>query len=491
MDFSTQLSSGKLEFSRDTVYLDTVFTNIGSSTYRLKVYNRENHAITIPSIRLGRGVGSGYRLNVDGKPGQFFENVDILAKDSIYIFIETTINYNAISDPLYVDELLFDAGINEQKVNLVTLVQNAHFLFPSKTNGVIETLVLDGQTTLLKGRYLTDNELTFTNQKPYVIYGYMAVGDAQNNPKTLTIQPGAKVYFHANSGLIVNPNSSLHINGILNVDGFPETEVILQGDRLEHSFKNIPGQWGTIWLRQGSVNNQIQYATIKNGNIGLLVDGYTNANTPVLNIQNTQIYNFSQFGIFARLSNILGKNLVFNNFGMGAFAGTQGGVYDFLHCTFANYWSGIRSFPTVYLNNFYTEDQVNYVAFHLNRANFTNCIVYGSNNIELKLEKVNAGNFNYLFTNNLIRFNDAGNNFTNNPLYNFTNTNHFVGNLFNLTPDFKNDFIKINKMWVGANSAGKTKALWDNATQLIPTDITGKPRPNPADLGAYQSVIFE
>lgn len=491
MDFSTERSQGNLTFSRDTVYLDTVFTNIGSSTYQLKVYNKENHAITIPSIRLGRGSNSGYRLNVDGKPGKSFENVDILAKDSIFIFIETTIDYNTISDPIYEEVILFDSGINEQKVNLVTLVQDAVFLFPNKTNGVIETLVLDGESTELQGRYLSDDELTFTNQKPYVIYGYMAVGDAQNNAKTLTIEAGTKVHFHANSGLIVNPNSSLHINGSLNMEDQPETEVIIQGDRLEPTFENTAGQWGVIWLRQGSVDNQIQYTTIKNGNLGLLVDGYTDANTPVIDIQNTQFYNFSQFGIFARLSNILGKNLVFNNFGMGAFAGTQGGIYDFVHCTFSNYWMGTRSFPTVYLNNFYTEDQINYVAFHLNKANFTNCIIYGSNNIEMKMEKVNAGNFNYLFTNNLIRFNDAGNNYSNNPIYNFNDTNHFVGNLFNLTPDFKNEFVRINKMWVGNNSAGKGKAVWENGSQLLPTDILGRPRPNPADLGAYNSVVFE
>ena len=36
-DFAFEPSSGGLEFSKDTVYLDTVFTNIGSSTYKLKI----------------------------------------------------------------------------------------------------------------------------------------------------------------------------------------------------------------------------------------------------------------------------------------------------------------------------------------------------------------------------------------------------------------------------------------------------------------------
>ena len=41
-----------LNFSKDTVYLDTIFTNIGSSTYNLKVYNNSQTNILIPKIKL-------------------------------------------------------------------------------------------------------------------------------------------------------------------------------------------------------------------------------------------------------------------------------------------------------------------------------------------------------------------------------------------------------------------------------------------------------
>jgi len=71
-DFSTIPSFGNLEFSKDTVFLDTIFTNIGSATYNLKVYNRGNKAITIPKISLENGNSSNYRLNVDGIPGKEF-----------------------------------------------------------------------------------------------------------------------------------------------------------------------------------------------------------------------------------------------------------------------------------------------------------------------------------------------------------------------------------------------------------------------------------
>src|SRR5690606_4744513 len=86
-DFEFSASSGGLTFSKDTVYLDTVFSNIGSSTYNLKVYNRSNENIVVPVVKLGLGDASHYRLNVDGMAGNIFENVEILAKDSLFIFV--------------------------------------------------------------------------------------------------------------------------------------------------------------------------------------------------------------------------------------------------------------------------------------------------------------------------------------------------------------------------------------------------------------------
>ena len=109
-DFDTISNYGSLTFSKDTVYLDTVFTNIGSSTYNLKVYNKSNKNIHIPTIKLGRGNNSKYRISVDGLTGKIFNDIPILAKDSIYIFIETTIDYDQVTNPIYTDSIVFDNG---------------------------------------------------------------------------------------------------------------------------------------------------------------------------------------------------------------------------------------------------------------------------------------------------------------------------------------------------------------------------------------------
>ncbi|MGY8911269.1 MAG: hypothetical protein ACKVIG_15630, partial [Flavobacteriales bacterium] len=237
-DFSTIPNFGSLEFSKDTVFLDTIFTNIGSATYNLKVYNRGNKAITIPKIALENGTSSNYRLNVDGIPGKEFKDIDILSKDSIFIFVETTIDVSSTTNPLYTDRILFDTGSNQQDVDLVTLVQDANFIFPDRNpiSMKIDSLTFDGQPTTIKGRFLTDAELTITNSKPTVIYGYAAVPAN----KTLTIEAGSKVYFHSNSGIIVDNKATLKVNGTL------AEKVTFEGDRLENRFSQTPGQWGTI-----------------------------------------------------------------------------------------------------------------------------------------------------------------------------------------------------------------------------------------------------
>ena len=98
---------------------------------------------------------------------------------------------------LYTDQIEFDSNSNLQKVELVTLVKDAVFIYPNRDNTtkVIETLTLNigGEQveTDLQGRELLPEELTFTNEKPYVIYGFAAVP----NGETLTIDPGARIAF--------------------------------------------------------------------------------------------------------------------------------------------------------------------------------------------------------------------------------------------------------------------------------------------------------
>ncbi|MBT4413569.1 MAG: hypothetical protein HOC83_05710 [Polaribacter sp.] len=481
-DFSTIPNFGSLEFSKDTIFLDTIFSNIGSGTYNLKVYNRGNKSITIPEIALEKGTSSNYRLNVDGIAGKAFNDIDILAQDSIFVFIETTINASSVANPLYTDRILFDTGSNQQDVDLVTLVQDANFIYPGKDpiTMKIDSLTIDGQATNIKGRFLTDTELTITNSKPTVIYGYAAVP----SNRTLTIEAGARIYFHNNSGLIIDDKATFKVNGTLT------EKVVFQGDRLENNFSQIPGQWGTIWMRAGSKDNEIYHAQIKNGIIGILIDSLGSASTPTLKLQNSEIYNHSNFGILARETNIEAHNVVIGSAGEASLAATIGGTYNFTHSTFANFWNnGIRQLPAVLVNNFFTYEDENgqetIETRDLVAANFTNCIFDGNNNIEFVLDKADGGGvFNYNISNCMIQFNDTNNSFNDNNELDFTNS-LYQNIILNGNSHFKDsqneDFI------IGQDSDGINKAK----VTLFSTDILGIDRTISPDIGAYQHITFD
>ena len=495
-DFDFAPSSGNLEFSKTTVFLDTIFANIGSSTYTLKVYNRSGDDISIPTVALANGETSGYRLNVDGVPGKRFENVELLAKDSLFIFIETTFDTSQTPLPanefLYSDQILFDVGTNQQEVELITLVKDAIFIFPDRdANNIVETLTLnvngDIIETDIEGRELEPTELNFTNEKPYVIYGYAAVPNGQ----TLTIDAGARVHFHANSGLLVSENATLNVNGAFSPDQETlENEVIFEGDRLEPGFSDIAGQWGTIWFFENSINNTINYATIKNATVAILSDENPDTVNDKLTITNTQIYNSSNFGVLGRNTSIRAENLVINNSGQSSFAATFGGRYNVTHSTIGNYWTNSnRQLPSLLINNF-LETSTTIFLSDLTEANFNNCIIYGNDEAEFIVDEQqdtsNSVAFNFKFTNCLIKFPTTDTNFTG-ANYIFSDTTLYEGNIYNFDPQFKNT--DKNQLNIGTASPAINQGNSTFAAQ-VPEDLLTNDRTASPDLGAYQNAEF-
>lgn len=499
-DFDFAESTGELRFSRDTVYLDTVFTNIGSSTYTLKVYNKSDSNISIPTIGFAKGAASKYRMTVDGmteNATKSFSNVELLAKDSLFIFIETTVDVADANptDFLYTDQILFGAGTKQQKVELVTLIQDAYFIFPNKVDGVKEVVDFgfdaEGNTTQVIGRNLQENhpdngnEYIWNNTKPYVIYGYAAVPDG----KVLTVNPGARIHFHKDSGIIVQEGGTLNIAGEKSDTESFEKEVIFEGDRLEPNFAETPGQWGFIYLRQGSKDHSINHLTLKNATIGIYAEN--NFGTP-LSIENTQIYNSSVVGILGRFARIDGFNVVINSRtrGVGAMALTWGGTYNFTHSTFNNQSSSSSQYAVI-IDNYLEKADGSKTAFDLTAANFTNCIIYGSNSRQLLLSKDASKLFNFKFTNCLLKFNNSDPFYSGNELYKFDNPSLYLNCVIAKNNfDFKADFLNPaeNKLQIGADSAAKGMAdfTFSNGTN----DILGSSRSNPSDMGAYNYIVF-
>lgn len=506
-DFSTIPSYGNLTFSNDTIFLDTIFTNISTSTYALKVYNQTGDDIEIPSINLGRSESSFYRLNVDGISGKTFENIELRAKDSLFIFIEGTINASSITDPIYKDSIIFDSGDKLQDVKLITLVKDSHFIYSDLTSSQIknlkttidnDTLTSDAEKKLLREdvfithetisiygdtipkKILDVSELHFTNEKAYVFYDYCLIPDGQ----TLVIDAGTQLHFHENTALVVGKNASIQINGTL------DSKVIIESDRLEYLFDDIAGQWDGIWLQKESTNNTINHTIIKNARIGILCDSISSTNTtPTLNIKNSEIFNCSDYGLFADASYIEGENLVIGNSRLGSLSIRNGGSYNFNHSTFANFWSGsIRRHPSIFINNFETinnEDETSTeIDTDLTEASFTNCIIAGNNSQEITFEQKEGSVFNFNFKNCMIKFSGT----EEDELYNFDNTTLYQNIILNGETHFRNS--QLNDFQIGEESEAINNADLTEA-QKTPLDILEVDRTTSPDIGAYQHIIFE
>ncbi|MEZ4780895.1 MAG: hypothetical protein R2816_04745 [Flavobacteriaceae bacterium] len=186
-----------------------------------------------------------------------------------------------------------------------------------------------------------------------------------------------------------------------------------------------------------------------------------------------------------RATSINAENLVIND-GQSSFAGTFGGRYNVVHSTLANYWNNsFRQFPSVLLNNYIVDEDNTTFTNPLEEANFTNTIIYGNDNPEMLLDKVDDDTFNFKFTNCLIRFVDSNNNFTGDE-YDFDNAALYDNVLFNEDPEFLDPFN--NKLQIPNGSPADGYGIV--AGNLF-SDIIGTMRGTPSDLGAYESIEFQ
>lgn len=234
----------KLDFSVDTLSLDTVFSRTPSSTYSFWVHNRNNDGLRMQSVRLRRGNQTGYRVNVDGMyldnaNGSQTNDVEIRKNDSILVFVELTSNETRQPTPTLVeDDLVFtlESGV-EQKVCLRAWSWDAMKLYaPEITkDSVIETNI------------------------PIVIYGDLKVSE----DVTLTIR-NTTLYFHDGSGI--------------EVAGKLVTEnCLMRGDRLDRMFPYLPydrvcGQWNGIHFLGSSTGNTMLKTEIRNPLDGIVCD---------------------------------------------------------------------------------------------------------------------------------------------------------------------------------------------------------------------------
>ena len=447
----------KLKFSTDTLLFDTVFTTIGSSTAQIKVYNPNNKNIQISAIGLGLGSNSPYRLNVDGTSSKNnqFSNIELRAKDSLYIFVEVTVDPQAVNSPVFVkDSIFFITNTNKQDIKLLAYGQNMEIL----RNKTIH------------------NDSTLTAEKPYLVYGDLTVDSA----KTLTLLPGCRLYFHQKSNLIVYGN--LVANGTFN------QPILFRGDRTDQIFEGIPynlvsNQWGGVFLLNKTGKHILNHVNMNSGYVGIYFSNDDRNFCPSLDITNCRIHNFLKYGLVVQNGNVNVVNSEISNTGSYSVY-LNGGKHTFIHTTIANYFNSTN----VRLQPSDRDGKAALVITELDRVVpmetvFENCVVAGSLSDEFEIlsrfEDEYHGSFSYSYI-----LKDKPN-----PL-----ASMFSNVVWHDSKDklFKNTYYDLNKKEYYnfmPDSVSPFRNIADiNISQLYPVDLDGNNRleDNHPDAGAYE-----
>lgn len=437
---------GRIAFSTDTLYFDTVFTTLGSVTHEFKIFNRNDRPIKISNIRIEQGEQSFFRLNVDGIATKNISEVEIAANDSIYVFAAVTVDPNNDLNPFVIDDkVLINYNGTESQVALQAYGQNAHFIRDS---------VLQTQTWI--------------NDLPYVIINNALVDTLQ----TLTIDKGCRIYNRA--------NSKLFVAGKLLCNGTKEDSIIFQGDRLDRSYfgQDFPGEWNGLHFLSESAESKLEHVIIKNGgasDASVYVQPPNNAlpaNSYMLEMNKCRVENSLGFGVLAFNTVINMNNCLVQNCGQQNFAGVQGGRYRLNFCTFATYGgNGISHInqPVMILLNYFQRSQTEFDYGDLD-VELKNCIVYGSLETELSLGNRGTGQYVANFENCIIRRKD--------PLSNLVGASNII---YNQDPQFTNRL-----EWdytVSDNSPAKGAG---QSIGNISDDLNDQPRGAAPSIGCYE-----
>jgi hypothetical protein len=460
----------KLSFSTDTLRFDTVFTELGSATRILKIYNTSNKSLRVQSIYLENGDDSRFNINVDGLPGKAHADVEIAPNDSLYIFAEVTVNPDAplSSSPFVIDEnLVFETNGNVQKVVLEAWGQNAVYL-PSRfgAGGVVA--------------FGCDNgEWVWDDPRPYVIYGILVIDEC-----TVRIPAGKQVYIHGGLGREVTDTSTTIYNdgflafvgnGRLIVEGTVDEPVIFQSDRLEPEFDEVPGQWTGIWFQSGTSGHQIENCIVRNSIIGMRVDSAVD-----LSLKNTQIYNTGGSGLIGIHATITAENCLFyGNTGYGIQL-EYGGDYTFNYCTVASY--GVDGEALRMGNTICYDAACDAYDSYLLRARFNNSILVGGRTDQITLfDRLGDGSLmDYQLTNCIVKVNDLLNPNASPEFADFCNPCLYIDNADTIFIDPNENMFRLDTLASLANGYAVPIAGIDK-------DLDGKPRDtNNPDAGCYE-----
>ena len=373
-----------LSFSCDTLRFDTVFTEQGSATLQLKVYNRNRNALLISRVWLENG--DVFRVNIDGEPDlQRISQLQLNGGDSLLVFVR-----------LGQTEAL---GSNTP----ILLEDRLHFLLANQATQSV-WIEAYGQDAVRIGHMGCNRTIFesahFTNTKPYILFDTVII-----NGK-LTIDAGATLYMHN--------GACVFALGDVEAKGTQQQPILIRGDRLDQLFDSVPylyagGSWNGIYLQTEETRNYLfEYVDILSGNIGLYAYSTCKSLLPTLRMDGCRIHNHALYGLVLQHIDALVTNTEISNCAAYCVY-CDGGKQDFVHSTIASYFG----YTTIRVQSVGKEDCAAVYIDNLSKAapqtvtSFYNSIITGylSNQLVLAtpFEQYYPGTFagNYLKTDTL------------------------------------------------------------------------------------------
>ena len=424
----------QLAFSQDTVPFDTVFTTVGSTTKWLQVYNPQRNAVNITSIRLAANTQntSPYRIIVNGEAGTQFDDILLRGGDSLLVLVEVTVDPQDRNLPFIVeDSIEFLTNGNAQYIHLEAWGQDAFFL----KSGVVA------------------EDITFSAERPYVVCDSLWVLPEA----TLTLAPGAQLYF--------NDEAYLLVGGTLHAEGTPEDRIVLQHIRSDGDYLNAPGQWQGVFFAAQTQDNRLNFATIRNANVGVSINSPDNDTIPDITLANTIIENMAAYGVYSVDADIEAYNTLISHCMWGLVRGLGRASYRLRHCTLTN--ESTFSFSPADSASLVFKAQATLSSpnqdFYLD---ISNSIVWGNLESELYIRPATT-NDRLILNNNIIKT---------------TDTTRATTNLYNAIPEF------VAADLYNYRLDSLSPAIDAGSAVGILQDIEGNARDETPDLGAYEYI---
>lgn len=447
----------RLTFSHDSVCFDTVFTNMGSSTKRMMVYNPNKNAILIQQVRMQDG--RYFRINVDGENNMDnLRDITLRGGDSVFIFIRTDIDTQQSNAPVLIeDSILFEVNGHMQYVFLQAYGQDVEIL---STDKVYDRLVLN-------------------NQKPYLIYDTLVVQGL------LSIQKGTTLYMH--QGAAIYAFGAVHATGTL------ENPIVIRGDRTDRLFDSVPyrvasGQWDGLYLihQEGMPRpmHHLSYVDILSGSVGLYVISESANYRPSLLLENARIHNHSVYGLVLQNTDATVVNTEISNCASYCVY-LAGGKHRFVHNTIASYFG----FPHTTINIHHNMLPENVAAVYINNlsknmaptdASFHNCIINGVRDNNLVVATPLPAYYSGTFIGNYLQSDSLSADYARDNVYASDSDTVVFRNTYYLYKEYRYYDFRLDSLSPARGIADSVVAL------SYPYDRLGHRRKSKPDAGCYE-----